>query len=118
MPKGSPKREKNAINTIPRMISGIIKGRIEMYSITPLVFQWILERPTAPRVPIPADRRQLSTPRIRLFPKASIISLSAKSSSYHRKENPVRATGSFDSLNENRMTTPMGRYIRKNMIPR
>ena len=42
------------------MISGIISGKIEIYSRIPFVFQWILESPTAPRVPITADTRQLT----------------------------------------------------------
>ena len=35
MPKGMPMREKNAMNTMPRMISGIIMGRVETYSTAP-----------------------------------------------------------------------------------
>ena len=62
------------------MISGIISGRMEIYSKIPFVFQWILESPTAPRVPITADTKQLITPRNKLFPSASIIALSEKSS--------------------------------------
>ena len=58
------------------MISGIIRGRMEIYSITPFVFQCILESPTAPNVPITADTPQLDTARIRLFFNAWIRSLS------------------------------------------
>ena len=40
---------------MPRMISGIISGRMEIYSRIPFVLQWILESPTAPSVPITTD---------------------------------------------------------------
>ena len=35
MPKGIPTREKKAMNTIPKMISGIMMGRVEIYSTAP-----------------------------------------------------------------------------------
>ena len=37
--------------------------------------------------------------------------------SQKKKENPVNFTASFDSLNENTITTAMGRYIRKKISP-
>ena len=65
-----------------------------------------------------AETAQLATPRSRLFTRASIMALSANNFSYHWRENPVRRTGSLDSLKEKMMTTATGRYIKKKMIPR
>ena len=45
MPKGSPMREKNAINTMPKMISGIIMGRVEIYSTVPFKGNFTLLMP-------------------------------------------------------------------------
>ncbi len=100
MPKGSPSREKKAINTIPRMISGIIIGRVERYSMAPLVRLRSRCIPTAPRVPMTAAPRQERAARIRLLPKASKMAASRSSTLYHRREKPSHTELSRPSLKE------------------
>lgn len=56
IPKGSLSSVKNAKNTMPKMISGIMIGRVEMYSMMPLVMSLAFGIPTAARVPIIAAR--------------------------------------------------------------
>ena len=100
IPKGSPSREKKAIKTIPRMISGIIMGRVERYSMGPAVRLRMRCIPTAPRVPITAAERQERVARRRLFPSASKIAASRNSVPYHRRENPSHTELSRPPLKE------------------
>ena len=54
MPKGRPMSEKNVMNTMPRMISGIMMGSVERYSIGFLLRACKRVKATAPSVPIKA----------------------------------------------------------------
>ena len=118
MPKGRPNREKNAMNTIPRMISGIIIGRVETYSTADLVLKFTFVMPNAPSVPITPALKLLITPKIRVLPRASKIALSRNSSVYHLRENPDQTELSLLSLKEYRITKKMGTYIRKSKTPK
>ena len=45
MPKGMPMREKNTMDTMPIIISGIIMGRVETYSTMPFKGKFTLLMP-------------------------------------------------------------------------
>jgi hypothetical protein len=120
------KREKKARNVMPRIISGVIIGRIERYSIAfPAAVRVFIngvwgraaraarERviPHAPRVPITAARKLVRKPRIRLLLKASNIDLSLKSSAYQCREKPAHKELTLVWLNEKTITRRIGKYI-------
>ena len=65
--------------------------------------------PIAPSVPMTAANALLAAPRSRLLRSASISAASRSSASYQRHEKPVHETGSLASLNENTITTAIGR---------
>ncbi len=52
--EGQAQQREKRQNTMPRMISGVIMGSMEIYSTTFLVRACILVKPTAPRVPMTA----------------------------------------------------------------
>ena len=62
IPKGSPKSEKNAKNTIPKMISGVIIGSVAIYSMIPFPLKEVFVVPIAPRVPITAAAKAIVPP--------------------------------------------------------
>ena len=82
------------------MISGVIIGSIDRYSITPLVRVLTRVKPTAPSVPITAAAHEEATPSTMLFHSASKSAASANSSSYHLRENPAHTLEILLSLNE------------------
>ena len=100
IPNGRPSREKNARNTMPRIISGVIMGSIEIYSTTFLVRACILVKPTAPRVPMTAAASEEDSPSTMLFTSASNMALSRNSVSYQRREKPLHMVEMRFSLKE------------------
>ena len=100
MPKGSPISENTDRKIIPSMISGIMMGSMEIMATASLSRLFLLYIPTAPMVPITAPHRQLKNARIRLFARASLISLSRNNSPYHFSENPPQTDEILDSLKE------------------
>ena len=109
MPKGSPSREKNAMNTMPRMISGVMMGSMEIYSTTFLVRACIFVKPTAPSVPMTAAASEEESPSTMLFTSASNMALSLNSVSYQRSEKPPHTLDILLSLNEYTTTSTIGR---------
>ena len=100
MPNGRPISEKKTMNTMPRMISGIISGSVEMYSMMPLPLSWTFDEPTAPSVPMTAAAHEDETPRMMLFRSDSKSARSRNSSSYHLSEKPSQTELILLSLNE------------------
>ena len=100
MPNGRPISEKNTIKTMPRMISGIMIGSVEMYSTIPCPLICTFAEPTAPSVPMTAAASEDETPRMMLFISASNIDRSRNSSSYHLSEKPSHTELILLSLKE------------------
>ena len=88
------------MNTMPRMISGIMIGSVAMYSITPFPLSSTFAEPTAPSVPMTAAAREDETPRIMLFKSASKSERSRNSSAYHLSEKPSHTELILLSLKE------------------
>jgi hypothetical protein len=104
IPKGKARREKNARKVMPKIISGVIIGKMERYSnILTLdnlrrvkiigfdndaMFVLIRVIPDAPKVPIAADAKLVRMPRIKEFANASNMERSLKSSAYQYKLKP------------------------------
>ena len=85
---------------MPKMISGIMMGRVAIYSIKELALQRILLMPRAPSVPSTPAQRLLETPSTMLFHSASNMSSSRKRSRYHLRENPPQTLLILLSLKE------------------
>lgn len=80
IPKGRFSREKNAMNTIPRMISGTMIGRCGKVLHHSLALIIDSRHSDGSQSADDAATRQLTPPRIRLFFSASIRAASWKSS--------------------------------------
>ena len=100
MPKGMPSIPKNAMNTMPRMISGVMRGRLVRYSITLRLRGRTRSNPTAPSVPTTPAAKLAESPRIRLLPSAWNMALSANRVRYHFSEKPPHTLESLLSLKE------------------
>ena len=100
------------------MISGIMIGKVEMYSTTPLPLSSTFEEPTAPSVPITAAASEAVTPSTILLMSDSNSARSRNSSTYHLSEKPSHTELILLWLKEYRMTSTIGTYIRSRITAR
>ena len=90
-------------------MSGLIIGMLDALCISSLFLPLKLLIPIAAAVPSTVAKIDASTAIISELPRAFIILSSLKSSSYHLNEKPFH-TVVLPSLNENIMSTKIGRY--------
>ena len=98
--RSEARAEKYKRNIIPRIISGMIIGRVAIYSTVLLVRSLTFVMPTAARVPITPADRLLSEASMMLLMRASSIDLSLNRSAYHLNEKPSHTELILLSLKE------------------
>ncbi len=93
-------REKKAINTMPKIISGTIMGKAERYSTAPWPRSRTFVMPKAPSVPTTPAAAQLAPPSTSVLRRASNMARSRKSRAYHCSEKPPHTELILLSLKE------------------
>ena len=91
---------KKAIKTIPKMISGTMIGKVDKYSMVPLLRKETLAIPTAPRVPMIPAAPLLRAASTRLFFSASKSPRFPAIFLYQSRVRPPQTVVFFDALKE------------------